>query len=168
MEHVLEHMGEPRRVLEGLWALLRGDGIIVICVPNHDSLLGRILGVHWSWVCPPDHLFFFNSTALARLLRSCAWDVVEEWTGDYFFRSIYQFYSLDRLLTLPVYGMNRLLNTRFRPHEHSYRYPRGIADILTLLPYWILFPLVRTGARRGRGSELIMVAKKVPTPAHVT
>jgi len=160
MEHVLEHMREPRKTLASLRALLRQDGILVICVPNHESLAARMLGPHWAWVCPPDHVFFYNCTALTRLLKGEGWQIRQEWTADYFFRSIYQFYSLDRLVAAPVRAMNKIFRTRLRPREHSYRYPRRFADIMTLLPYWALRPLLRTAARRGRGSELVVVASK--------
>lgn len=160
MEHVFEHLFEPNTILERLKPLLREGGTIIISVPNHNSILSRVLGLRWRWTCPPDHLYYYNKDALIRLFNNHDLKILQSWTGDYFFRSIYQFYSFNNWINRLKRTLNKYLNTNFAIKKHSYKYPRNVADKLTLIPYWLLFPVIKLCARADLGSELIIIAKK--------
>lgn len=63
---VLEHVHEPRQTLADLSRLLRPGGLLVLSLPNPDSLEARLFGPHWLGWDLPRHLNLFRP----RLLRS--------------------------------------------------------------------------------------------------
>jgi SAM-dependent methyltransferase len=81
MEHVLEHVLDPQALLARLPAILKSGGAVAITVPNDFSavqLRARALG-HIErdfWVAPPQHLNYFNSETLPRLLERMGFDVL--------------------------------------------------------------------------------------------
>ena len=75
--HVLEHVRNPKDQLLRLAALLKPGGVLGLRVPNIASFGARAAGQWWPWMCPPAHLWFFSSTTLPRLLRSCGFEVNE-------------------------------------------------------------------------------------------
>jgi 2-polyprenyl-3-methyl-5-hydroxy-6-metoxy-1,4-benzoquinol methylase len=81
MEHVLEHVLDPQALLARLPAILAPGGVVAITVPNDFSaaqLRARALG-HIGrefWVAPPQHLNYFNSETLPRLLERMGFAVV--------------------------------------------------------------------------------------------
>jgi SAM-dependent methyltransferase len=81
MEHVLEHVLDPEALLARLPSILRPGGAVAITVPNDFSavqLKGEALGHidHPFWVAPPQHLNYFNSESLPRLLARMGFEVL--------------------------------------------------------------------------------------------
>lgn len=86
MIHVLEHLREPAKVLHGLHEMLRPEGILLIEVPNADSLRARIAGSVVSSFFPresqryqafPIHLYHFNARQLIKFIEQHDFQVVE-------------------------------------------------------------------------------------------
>ena len=154
MEHVFEHMLEPKPVLTQLRQLLRPGGVLFLAVPNMDSLSSRLQGRHWSWGAPPDHLHFYNPGNLSLLLARHGFVVTTSFARDYHHRSIPQLYSLRRLQNL----CRRLAGRRPKPYR--YAYPRTPGEHLMLAPYYLLYPIIRRSWRRAAGSELLVVARR--------
>jgi SAM-dependent methyltransferase len=69
MWHVLEHIPEPRAVLEMISHLLRDDGYLVMGVPNYDSVDRRFFGEKWNGFELPLHLYHFNPDSVSELLN---------------------------------------------------------------------------------------------------
>lgn len=67
--HSLEHLPEPAVELEGAVRLLQAGGVIVIAVPNSDSLQAKLFGDNWLALDPPRHLVHLTSRALRTRLR---------------------------------------------------------------------------------------------------
>lgn len=68
MNHVLEHLPNPREVI-GLCAnTLHAGGTLVIGVPNFDSFLCRIKKGRWQSLIPAQHRWQFTLAALDRLV----------------------------------------------------------------------------------------------------
>jgi len=162
MEHVLEHIVDPVSVLKSIKKYLKNNGLLFVSVPNHNSLLSKILGHRWPWVCPPEHLYYYNERALVQLFQNIKMEILQVWTGDYYFRSIYQFYSLNFIWHKFAALSNKFLNTKFSK-KHSYKYPENLIEILNLVPYWMLYPILKLSATYNMGSELIVIAKKATT-----
>jgi 2-polyprenyl-3-methyl-5-hydroxy-6-metoxy-1,4-benzoquinol methylase len=82
MEHVLEHVADPEGLLARLPRLLRPGGVVAITVPNDFSPVqadARALGMieRDFWVSPPQHLNYFNTDNLPRLLRRLGFAVLD-------------------------------------------------------------------------------------------
>lgn len=56
MWHVLEHVENPRRVLEACFAALAPGGILLIAMPNPHAWQFRLMGARWPHVDAPRHL----------------------------------------------------------------------------------------------------------------
>jgi 2-polyprenyl-3-methyl-5-hydroxy-6-metoxy-1,4-benzoquinol methylase len=62
--HTLEHTAQPLRTLQEAHALLRSDGLIMLEVPNWDSVQRRIFSTRWFHLDLPRHLLHFSAHAL--------------------------------------------------------------------------------------------------------
>lgn len=69
LNHVLEHMDNPRAVLKKAAGVLNKGGFILIDVPNFASLAARAGGVGWRYILPREHSWHFTPTSLFLLLE---------------------------------------------------------------------------------------------------
>ncbi len=69
MWHSLEHVHNPRAVLEGAYHLLVPGGKLLVAVPNIDSLAFQWFGASWFGLDLPRHLTHFNPTTLRWMLE---------------------------------------------------------------------------------------------------
>ena len=67
---VLEHVYEPRRVMEKVREWLKPGGIFYVLVPNIDSAEARVFGTYWQGLELPRHLSHFSPASLSNLARS--------------------------------------------------------------------------------------------------
>lgn len=71
MNHVLEHLYEPRETLRRLRTLLRPGGRLHVAVPNPESLSSRLFGARWFSLDCPRHTMLFPPRRLVTLLGEC-------------------------------------------------------------------------------------------------
>ncbi len=60
---LLEHIANPKIVLEKITGILKTDGIIVIMIPAIESQLRKKLDkktIHWHMYSPPEHLSYYS------------------------------------------------------------------------------------------------------------
>ncbi|WP_320045042.1 class I SAM-dependent methyltransferase [uncultured Desulfobacter sp.] len=74
---VIEHLQDPRAVLDKANSLLKPDGIIVFSTGDISSLWARFTGRYWQLLTPPQHLFFFNPKSIQLLLKLSGFELVE-------------------------------------------------------------------------------------------
>ena len=67
---VLEHVHDPRLVINEVARILRPGGLLIINIPNPDSLEARLLGEHWLGWDLPRHLNLFSPPQLRSFLAS--------------------------------------------------------------------------------------------------
>ncbi|MDE3242945.1 MAG: class I SAM-dependent methyltransferase [Nitrospirota bacterium] len=96
MSHSLEHMYALPAVLAEARRILDDDGVLVIAVPNADSLEAKLFGRWWVNWDPPRHLYHFTRTTLGRLLGRAGFHVVRSRTGV---TSAHFMTSLERVWT---------------------------------------------------------------------
>jgi SAM-dependent methyltransferase len=68
--HSLEHLPEPGDALETAAGLLSQGGVLIVAIPNSDSLQARAFGDRWFALDLPRHLVHLTSGALLTRLRS--------------------------------------------------------------------------------------------------
>ena len=69
MNHSLEHFPAPGRDLDTVLQHLAPGGLLLIRVPNMDSLAARALGRAWRWYLPPVHISYFTQGSLSFVLE---------------------------------------------------------------------------------------------------
>jgi SAM-dependent methyltransferase len=73
--HVLEHLLDPRSALRRAHELLASGGLLVIAVPNFESLQARVGSRGWFHLDVPRHYHHFGLGVLRRLLDEEGFDI---------------------------------------------------------------------------------------------
>ena len=76
LHHVLEHVVRPAEMLGHCRRLLRDGGLLVVAVPNRDSLQAAFGRDGWLHMDVPFHLHHFTAAGLARLMAASGFRVV--------------------------------------------------------------------------------------------
>lgn len=89
MNNVLEHTLDPVFELEKAFRVLGPSGILYIGVPNWESIVARFDRSSWKMISWPNHLFYFTTTTLTRMLQKVGFVIQETLThmGESDFRS---------------------------------------------------------------------------------
>lgn len=74
---VLEHVPDPRAMLEGIARVLRPGGLLWATTPHGRGISARTLGLEWSNVCPPEHLQLISVASIKGLLSGAGFRRVE-------------------------------------------------------------------------------------------
>jgi SAM-dependent methyltransferase len=82
---VLEHVHEPREILSDIARILRPGGLVVLSLPNPDSLEARLLGRFWLGWDLPRHLNLFRPLLLNVHLakRGLVVEAIRSFTAGY-------------------------------------------------------------------------------------
>ena len=88
--HVLEHVHDPRDMVEKMKSAIKAGGVLMITLPNSLSSLRRYFGDDWRGLEAPRHLCIPSESELIRLLeeqgfliKSIADNCTETCTGSY-------------------------------------------------------------------------------------
>ncbi len=76
MFDVIEHLFDPRAVLEATRCALKPGGLLVVATPNFNALSRYALGVGWAVLNPFEHMYYFTGRTLAALLASCGYSAI--------------------------------------------------------------------------------------------
>lgn len=85
MNHVLEHVPNPKEVLHKIQKSLTPNGIFFCMVPNFDSFLSDSLQDSWSWIEREDHYTHFTPEIFKKILPELGFEILDIFTttGDY-------------------------------------------------------------------------------------
>ena len=78
MSHVIEHVHDPRKMIEDAYKLLKPGGQLVLITPNIESFSKFIFGSNWLALDPPRHLVIFNMRSLKKLMSSVGFNTVAD------------------------------------------------------------------------------------------
>jgi 2-polyprenyl-3-methyl-5-hydroxy-6-metoxy-1,4-benzoquinol methylase len=78
----LEHVPNPKEVVVEIFRLLRSGGFFVMSVPCWNGLSIRLLRERYRYV-GRDHLFYFSSTNLVRMLMNIGFSTIRTKTGGF-------------------------------------------------------------------------------------
>jgi 2-polyprenyl-3-methyl-5-hydroxy-6-metoxy-1,4-benzoquinol methylase len=134
MNHVLEHVPDPRTVLEECHRIIRTGGVLGLALPNPQALGHRVFGSHWSALEPPRHLVFFSPEKLADLVRVAG-------------------FSIARVRTTSARNAEPALRDSFR-----YRYGRPVPRFA--MPAWRLAAALSVLITGRTGEEIVLWARK--------
>jgi 2-polyprenyl-3-methyl-5-hydroxy-6-metoxy-1,4-benzoquinol methylase len=81
LNHVIEHVPDPKAVLSECRRIVKRDGQIVVVTPNADSRLHRKFGRHYLHLDPPRHLQIFTSASLNSLCQQAGLRVLRSFTS---------------------------------------------------------------------------------------
>jgi 2-polyprenyl-3-methyl-5-hydroxy-6-metoxy-1,4-benzoquinol methylase len=80
MSEVLEHIPDPRGILQIARSLLAPEGLICVVAPNgynpFQYALRTACGYQPWWVAPPHHINYFDFDSLSQLLLNGGFEVV--------------------------------------------------------------------------------------------
>ena len=82
LDNVLEHVIDPKNLIQQCYNLTNNGGVLVVEVPNDYSDFQRIL-LHSKkitkkyWEAFPDHLSYFSNKSLRNLCKSIGWETVK-------------------------------------------------------------------------------------------
>lgn len=77
MNHVLEHVSEPKIVLEKIKTILKKDGLLILGIPNTDSLAYSIFSKDWHQLDVPRHLFDYSNKNIVELLKKKGFSIIK-------------------------------------------------------------------------------------------
>ena len=96
MSHSLEHLPSPVDALQRIHRLLKDDGLLIVSVPNLNSLEFRLFGPWWFHLDPPRHFYHFDRHTLTRAAVQAGFRVYLVRTAV---SSVFLMASLDRFWT---------------------------------------------------------------------
>ena len=77
LNHILEHVIEPNEFLKSIRGILKNTGIIIIGVPNHDSLVAKLYKSKWYGWGVPEHIWHFDRVSMQNLLSKNGFQIKE-------------------------------------------------------------------------------------------
>jgi SAM-dependent methyltransferase len=144
--NVMEHLHSPLDTLREIRRLLKDDGVLILSVPNVESLDARIFGDCWIGLDPPRHLYGFAGKTVSQLLSKAGLEAIETRfiAGSY--------HSFTASLRLAV-------SNRSWPGRG-----RAILEriALSLPTHVLLLPYLRSTEWFRRGAILTVYARKTP------
>lgn len=69
INHVLEHVDDPKGMLAEVRRILKPGGMLVIGVPNIGSIMAHLKGGRWASLRPEEHIWHFTPVTLKHLVR---------------------------------------------------------------------------------------------------
>jgi 2-polyprenyl-3-methyl-5-hydroxy-6-metoxy-1,4-benzoquinol methylase len=129
--HVLEHLYQPKEILERVSKWLKPGGIFYMMVPNIDSAGAHIFKSYWYALELPRHLTHFSPKSLGKLAQSVGLEVVSMTTDREVFIESSSRYILDDMFR--KVGINRLPLAKAPRPSFAFRAVRK-AFRLTILP----------------------------------
>jgi 2-polyprenyl-3-methyl-5-hydroxy-6-metoxy-1,4-benzoquinol methylase len=164
--HVLEHLPDPEGVLATSRTLLRPGGLLVVAVPNFESLQARFAGRQWFHLDVPRHYWHFGEKNLRALLEKKGF-AIQETSHFSFEQNPYGW--IQSLLNCLGFPPNLLYDILKRKSARNVVHPFRAYPIWSLLLLPALLPIVPLGLalfllevllRRGGTIELYAILRK--------
>ena len=77
IDYVLEHVAQPYKILNEVNRVLKSKGLLIVSVPNMESLQAVWAKDKWFHLDIPKHLFHFSSKTLTELLNKAEFSVIK-------------------------------------------------------------------------------------------
>gem|GEM_PF-6728376 len=90
LSHVLEHVPDPKKMVQDVAVRLSDDGIFLLSIPNSQSLPAHLFGKKWRCHSVPRHIFNFSKKGILDITRP-SFHMEHYSSGDYA-SNIYRLY----------------------------------------------------------------------------
>lgn len=107
MLHVIEHLLDPRKEISEIGNILKNDGLLVLELPNINSLPYKFLRKKWRQFIP-SHYWFFSKRTISSLLEKQGFEIIQiKSIGK---RVSFRFFlnRLERSMRIPALILSRL------------------------------------------------------------
>jgi SAM-dependent methyltransferase len=154
MTHVLEHIENPKEFIECLKGKIKSGGLLVVSVPNVNTIFKRFFGFDYWVYLVDDHLSFFNKRLLVRMLNDIGFNTVSAKTdGSNATHSLHQGYlsKYKNMHNKRVY-CEKESSTVNMNHSKGGKLFRSMKKIFDLI--WLPFSWF------GMGYEIVIVCQK--------
>ncbi|WP_420263994.1 class I SAM-dependent methyltransferase [Candidatus Magnetominusculus dajiuhuensis] len=78
LNHVLEHIANPKELIQSCHRLLKDGGLLVVAVPNLDGIQSWAGRKNWFHLDVPYHLHHFTDKGISSLLSAASFDIVSK------------------------------------------------------------------------------------------
>jgi SAM-dependent methyltransferase len=159
--HVFEHLTDPVQFANAVRKRLNRDGYFYIRVPNRDSTWARLQGTKFFL---EGHCSHFSPTSLRRCLELAGFQQINLWTDSFAGRWLATLASpLLALGSRVVQPVNRSYDGQRRSAAISAKLGAlTVFHLAQLLADVVSRPALALLNRRGRGEELVAIAKSGP------
>ncbi len=159
---LIEHVSDPRTWLEWAFMHLSPGGQLILSTPNVDSLFRRLLGAHWYYHIPSEHLSYFSAKALIRVLGDIGFAQVRTCTSG---RSLWRERRNDHNDWHPEWSLAEQwrFNLQIRERIEKERENTVLPPAQSLLAKWrdsLWWRLIQLPCRHGFGDQLRIYARK--------
>lgn len=131
--HVLEHVDNPKQVLEKAFKVLKRGGIVLVDVPNFGGIRSKLEKTNWGYLYPNEHKWHFTKESLSRLMLQSGFEIIHSETRS----GIWDYGDPQSEIWQSLAGFKR----------------RFFKNILFLIPDYLVSVL-------GQGSGLTVVGRK--------
>jgi 2-polyprenyl-3-methyl-5-hydroxy-6-metoxy-1,4-benzoquinol methylase len=77
MNHVIEHSLNPIKDLKNLNRMLKKKSILIVGIPNKDSLAFSIFKKYWVQIDAPRHNYLFSKNTLSKALKKTGFNIIK-------------------------------------------------------------------------------------------
>lgn len=154
--HSLEHMSDPRAVIEKIRRLVAEDGVVIIAVPDFDGYQSKAFRESWLHLDVPRHLYHFTANSLDRMLNQAEFIPVAHWFQEFEYDLIGWWQSALNAV-LPT--QNVLFDFLTRKKLRGTWLDRFISGISVPLFSFLFLPMVWLGSFARQGGTLLVAAR---------
>jgi SAM-dependent methyltransferase len=156
--HSLEHMRDPKSIIEILSKMLKTGGSIIIAVPDFGGLQAQIFKQHWVHLDVPRHLYHFTNTSLTRLTESVGMRIERKWHQEFEYDLLGWVQSiLNTCFPVPNVFLYSLTG---QPTKASTKL-QTICRLLGMTLSILMIPTVIVGTFWGKGGTVIIAASRI-------
>jgi len=152
LSHVLEHLEDPQKIFNKIKKIANKRAIVIVKVPNIDSLMARLMKRRWGWLAPPEHFYHFNYHSLKYLTEKNGWEIV------YYITRKGDLYYLKFLLLMPFIFLPLPENIKSVIWGITDRKIKISPKVLSLF-HSLASPITNRLHRKGLGEEIFLIAK---------
>jgi len=159
LNNVLEHLFSPKKTLEKIRNILNDTGLLVVSVPNIESLGFKIFKSYWYPLQPPRHLYLYSPQTIRRLLEQTGFKIIEinykNWSHNY-----YSFYESFRLRFSPRFKNNPSKGPMPTKMAYSNLLTIFIKEVGKIVDYFFALFMAKLGILLHKGEVMSLYAQK--------